>query len=92
MQTFRLSGDDKHLYFKNNEGRPEREERAEVMKILTQNGCVIGEKIMGPDCDLYTCRMNELRFAVCVSLEDGVSICVDDIVSLEKLEGLFEES
>ena len=34
METFRMTGDNNRLYFKNYENRPDDEEFAEVMKIL----------------------------------------------------------
>ena len=92
MQTFRVDGDEKHLYFKNLERRSDREELAEVMKILHDNDCVIIDRMMGPDCTLYQCKMNGYRFAVCdASIDgDGMFLCVDDLRTMEYLEKVFE--
>lgn len=92
MQTFRMNGDEKHLYFKNLEHMSDREELAEVMKILHNNECVIIDRIMGPDCTLYQCKMNGYRFAVCdASIDgDGTFLCVDDLRTMEYLESVFE--
>ena len=92
MQTFRVDGDEKHLYFKNLERRSDREELAEVMQILNENGCVIIDRIMGPDCTLYQCKMNGYRFAVCdASIDgDGTILCVDDLRTMEFLETVFK--
>ena len=49
MQTFRLEGDNKHLYFRNYERRSDRDELAEIMQILTSNGFEVKDKLMGPD-------------------------------------------
>ena len=90
MQAFRLAGDSKHLYFRNLERRSDREELAEIIRILTENGFEIKDKMMGPDCDLYTCQGNGLRFAICASIDgDGSSICVEDELTLEYLEQVF---
>ena len=90
MKTYRLNGDDKHLYFQNLKKRTAREELVTVMDILTSQGCVIKDKIAGPDCDLYTCTYNGLRFAICTSIDDGTSLCVDVPRDLDVLENLFQ--
>ena len=92
MQTFRLEGDNKHLYFRNLERRTDREELAEIIQILTANGFEIKDKLMGPDCDLYTCQGKGLRFAICANIVgDGSTISVEDEHTLECLERVFEE-
>lgn len=93
METIRLAGDDKRLYFKNYERRSDEEEFCEVMHILAYNGCEFREKIMGPDCDLYPCRLNGYRFTVCDASIDGngTCLCVDDNETMEFLEQLFCE-
>ena len=93
METFRLTGDDRHLYFRNLERLSGREELASVMKILNANGCQIADRIVGPDCTLYPCKMNGYRFAVCdESIDgDGISLCVDDEKTMEYLEEIFKE-
>ena len=92
MQTFRLDGDNKHLYFRNLERRSDREELAEIIQIVTDNGFEIKDKLMEPDCDLYTCQGKGLRFAICASIDgDGSSICVEDEQTLEYLEQMFND-
>lgn len=92
MQTFRLDGDNKHLYFKNPKRRSDREELAEIIQILTNNGFEIKDKLMGSDCDLYTCQGNGLRFAICANIVgDSSTICVEDEYTLEYLEKVFAE-
>ena len=92
MKTFRLEGDNKHLYFRNYETRSDREELAEIMQILTSNGFEVKDKLMGPDCDLYTCQGNGLCFAICANIVgDGSTICVEDEYTLECLERIFEK-
>ena len=90
MKTYRLNGDDKHLYFQNLKKRTLREELVEVMDILTGQGCVIKDKIAGPDCDLYTCVYNGLRFAISTSQDEGTSLCVDVPRDLDILEAFFQ--
>lgn len=53
METFRLTGDNNRLYFKNYDRRPDDEEFAEVMKILKEEGAIISDKYIAPDCDWY---------------------------------------
>ena len=55
MKTYRMNGDNNHLYFQNMKKRTAREELITIMDILTSQGCVIKDKIAGYDCDL-DCR------------------------------------
>ena len=48
-----MAGDNNRLYFKNYERRPDDEEFAEVMKILKEEGAIISDKYIAPDCDWY---------------------------------------
>ena len=57
MKTYRMNGDNNHLYFQNMKKRTAREELITIMDILTSQGCVIKDKIAGYDCDLYTCGL-----------------------------------
>ena len=90
MKTYRMNGDNNHLYFHNMKKRTAREELITIMDILTSQGCVIKDKIAGYDCDLYTCDYNGLRFAISTSTEDGISLCVDVSRDLDVLEALFQ--
>lgn len=93
MQTYRIDGDKKHLYFKNIERRSDKEEFSEVMKILHENEAIILDRLVGPDCTLYTCKIKEYRFAVCdASIDgDGTFLCVDDLITMEYLEDIFND-
>jgi len=92
MQTFRLDGDYTHLYFRNPERRSDQEELVEIMRILTGSGFVIQKKIMGPDCDLFICEGNGLRFTVCATIDGyGNSVYAEDERTLECLERIFTE-
>jgi len=92
METFRISGDEKHLYFKNLDRRSGKEEFNDVMDVLTRSGCQIINRIVGPDCILLHCNIGEYRFAVCdASIDgDGTFLCVDDELTMTFLEGLFK--
>lgn len=90
MRALRLKGDNNHLYFEKNETKSYREELFEIMDTLTSQGCAIKDKIPGPDCDLYTCTYNGLRFAICTATDDGSCICVDKEADLDVIERLFE--
>lgn len=91
MESFRLTGDDKHIYLKTTDGRNCREELASVMKILNSNNCQILDRIVGPDYTLYPCKMSVYRFAVCDAsvVGEGISLCVDDENTMNYLEKLI---
>lgn len=48
-----MIGDNNRLHFKNHERRPNNEEFAEIMKILKEEGAIIGDKYVAPDCDQF---------------------------------------
>jgi len=93
METFRIAGDDKHLYFKNLEKKSGQEEFRKVMDVLTCNECQIINRISGPDCTLFQCKLGDYRFAVCdASIDgDGTFLCVEDEQTMIFLEELFSE-
>ena len=79
METFRMAGDNNRLYFKNYERRPDDEEFAEVMKILKEEGAIISDKYIAPDCDWYqNCTDG-----------DGTFLYTESSKTLEVLEHLF---
>ena len=87
-----MSGDNNRLYFKNHENRPDDLEFAEIMKILKEEGAIIGDKYIGPDCDLYkNCAIGEEFFDIIYSIDgDGTFLHVNNKETLEILERLFE--
>ena len=91
METFRITGDDKHLYFKNLEKITGQEEFRNVIDVLTRNECQIINRITGPDCTLFQCKLGVYRFAVCdASIDgDGTFLCVEDEQTMIFLEDLF---
>ena len=91
MESFRLAGDDKHIYLKGVEGRSSREELATVLKIFTDKGCIISDRIVGTDCVLYPCRLEGYRFALCDAsiVGEGISLCVDDENTMNYLEEII---
>lgn len=93
METFKCAGDDKHLYLKSIEASNSREELAAVMKVFTDRGCIISDRIVGPDCTLYPCKLEEFRFAVCDASIDGegIILCVDDDKTMKYLEDILKE-
>ena len=62
MESFHLGDDRKRLYFRNLERRSDDEEYAEIVSILKEKGCIIGNAVMGPDCDLVHCNYEEIEF------------------------------
>ena len=87
-----MAGDNNRLYFKNHENRPDDLEFAEIMKILKEEGAIIGDKYIGPDCDLYkSCAIGEKFFDIIYSIDgDGTFLHVKNNETLEILERLFE--
>lgn len=65
-----MAGDNNRLYFKNYERRPDDEEFAEVMKILKEEGAIISDKYIAPDCDWYhNCIIGEGVFDILYSID-----------------------
>ena len=89
-----MSGDNNRLYFKNHENRPYDLEFAEIMKILKEEGAIIGDKYIGPDCGLYkNCVIGEEFFDIIYSIDgDGTFLHVNNKETLEILERLFENN
>ena len=82
METFRMAGDNNRLYFKNYERRPDDEEFAEVMKILKEEGAIISDKYIAPDCDWYhNCIIGE-----------GTFLYAENTETLVILERLFKNN
>ena len=60
-----MAGDNNRLYFKNYDRRPDDEEFAEVVKILKEEGAIISDKYIAPDCDWYqNCKVGEETFDI----------------------------
>lgn len=91
MEIFRMAGDNNRLYFKNYERRPDDEEFAEVMKILKEEGAIISDKYIAPDCDWYqNCTIGEGVFDILYSIDgDGTFLYTESSKTLEVLEHLF---
>ena len=92
METFRLAGDNNRLYFKNFDKRPDDEEFAEVMKILKEEGAIISDKYIAPDCDWYQdCKIGEATFDILFTIDgNGTFLYAEKSETLETLERLFE--
>lgn len=93
MEKFTLTRDDKHIYLQDVEGRNSREELAAVLKIFTDEGCTISDRIVGPDCVWYPCKLEGYRFAVCdaSASNEGIMLCVDDESTMKYLEKVLKE-
>lgn len=90
MHTFRKAEDNIHLYFSNTENKSDRELLADIIQLVMEQGIEIKDKIQTSDCELFTCRGNDMCFVIAVSLEgEGCSICVDDENTLQKVERIF---
>lgn len=73
------------------ERRPDDEEFAEVMKILKEEGAIISDKYIAPDCDWYqNCTIGEGVFDILYSIDgDGTFLYTESGKTLEVLERLF---
>lgn len=71
--------------------RPDDEEFAEVMKILKEEGAIISDKYIAPDCDWYqNCTIGEGVFDILYSIDgDGTFLYTESSKTLEVLERLF---
>lgn len=71
--------------------RPDDEEFAEVMKILKEEGAIISDKYIAPDCDWYqNCTIGEGVFDILYSIDgDGTFLYTESGKTLEVLERLF---
>ncbi|WP_139133586.1 hypothetical protein [Anaerobium acetethylicum] len=85
-----MDGDNKRLYFQNFSHRPDEEERDEILKILTSARCIIEKPFMGPDCDLYKCKIDGEDFSIIYTIDgDGTFLYADDETTLSKLDEIF---
>lgn len=72
-----MAGDNNRLYFKNYERRPDDEEFAEVMKILKEEGAIISDKYIAPDCDWYhNCIIGEGVLIFFIRLMEKEHFCM----------------
>ena len=92
METFRLAGDNNRLYFKNYDRRPDDEEFAEVMQILKEEGAIISDKYIAPNCDWYqNCKIGEENFDIINTIDgDGTFLYAENSETIETLEALFK--
>lgn len=86
-----MIGDNNRLYFKNYDNRPDDEEFAEIMKILKEEGAIIGDKYIAPDWDMYqNCKIGEEVFDIIYTIDgDGTFLHVENSETLKILECLF---
>ena len=90
MESFYLGDDRKRLYFRNLERRSDDEEYAEIVSILKGKGCIIGNAVMGPDCDLVHCNYEEIEFDIVRTIDgDGSFIYCDDETTMKQIEKFF---
>ena len=91
MKAFHMNRDSVRLYFTNYENRPDDEEFEEIMSILKENNCRIGETLMEPDCDLIHCSVQSVRFDVIRTIDgDGSFIYCDNSDGMRFIENMFE--
>lgn len=71
MKAFKLSGDEKRIYFQNLNRIPAEEELAEVLKELKEAGCKIGAKEGAGLEDMYKCQWKGMQFTVFYTGEEA---------------------
>lgn len=92
MKTFHIKNDFNRLYFANYERVTDEEEYHKIMSVLSKSNCTIGNKIMGPDCDLIHCEVDGISFSVIATIDgNGTFLYCDNLEGMEKLEKLFLE-
>jgi len=64
METFRMDGDNNRIYFRNLNRVSDDEEYENIMDILENLGCYIGDTLTGPDCDIVHCEYEGILFNV----------------------------
>ena len=89
-----MIGDNNRLHFKNHERRPNNEEFAVIMKILKEEGAIIGDKYVAPDCDWYqNCTIGEGVFDIFYSIDvEGTFLYSENTETLVTLERLFKNN
>lgn len=87
-----MAGDNNRLYFKNYDRRLDDEEFAEVMKILKEEGAIISDKYIAPDCDWYqNCKIGEENFDILFTIDgNGTYLYAENSGMIETLESLFK--
>lgn len=66
----------------------------EVRGILKEEGAVISDKYIAPDCDWYqNCKIGEETFDIIYTIDgDGTFLYAEKTKTLETLERLFENN
>ncbi len=91
MEAFYIGKDRKRLYFKNYERRPDDEEFEEVVSILKNNNCEFMKNLVGPDCDICRCKINDMNFDLVRTTDgDGSFLYCEDINVINILKKIFE--
>ena len=87
-----MAGDNNRLYFKNYDRRPDDEEFAEIVKILKEEGTIISDKYIAPDCDWYqNCKIGEENFDILFTIDgNGTFLYAENSGTIETLESLFK--
>ena len=86
MKAFKVSGDEKRIYFQNLNRIPAEEELAAVLKELRAAAYKVSKpKEIGLD-DIYTCKKGDEQFEVLFTGEEAIIYSEDPKI----LEGLME--
>lgn len=87
MEWFHIDGDNKRLYFRNIERKSDEKEFEEIVSALKREDCRFENNIMGPDCDLIRCKINNMKFDLIKTIDgDGSFLYCEDINTMHELE------
>lgn len=92
MKIFHMKHDPDRLYFKNYERRLDDEEFEEVIVILKRNNCKFVDTIMGPDCDIIKCWVENFKFDIIRTIDgEGTFLYCDNKDGMKVLENIFND-
>ena len=91
MKTFQLPEDEQRLYFRNFDRKSDDEEFENIIRILRNANCWLGEPTMGPDADLIPGRILDGKFSVVRTIDgDGTFIYSEEKTTINLLREIFE--
>lgn len=91
MKGFHIEGDPARLDFTNYDLRSDEEEFNEIMSILKKHNMKQLDYIMGPDCDMYECIIDNVKFSFIHTIDgEGSFLYCDDKAGMLFLETLFD--
>lgn len=85
-----MDGDNNRIYFRNLNRVSDDEEYENIMDILENSGCDIGDTLTGPDCDIVHCEYEGILFDVVRTVDgEGSFIYCEDERDMDQIENIF---